>query len=34
MNEKMMTKCKACDGDIAKGVKKCPHCGKDNEISL
>lgn len=29
MNEKMMTKCKACGGDIAKGVKKCPHCGKD-----
>ncbi len=25
----MMTKCKACGGDIAKGVKKCPHCGKD-----
>ena len=29
MNEKMMTQCKACGGDIAKGVKKCPHCGKD-----
>jgi len=29
MNEKMMTECKACGGDIAKGVKKCPHCGKD-----
>lgn len=24
-----MTKCKACGADIAKGVKKCPHCGKD-----
>lgn len=21
--------CKACDKEIAKGVKKCPHCGKD-----
>lgn len=24
-----MTKCKACEKDIAKGVKKCPNCGKD-----
>uniref|UniRef100_A0A2P2IAG4 Immunity protein n=1 Tax=Hirondellea gigas TaxID=1518452 RepID=A0A2P2IAG4_9CRUS len=24
-----MTKCKACNKDIAKGVKKCVHCGKD-----
>ena len=24
-----MTKCKACNADIAKGVSKCPHCGKD-----
>lgn len=24
-----MIKCKACDKDIAKGVKKCVHCGKD-----
>jgi hypothetical protein len=24
-----MVNCKACGKDIAKGVKKCPHCGKD-----
>lgn len=24
-----MTNCKACGEEIAKGVKKCPHCGKD-----
>lgn len=24
-----LVKCKACDNDIAKGVKKCPQCGKD-----
>lgn len=24
-----MKKCKACEKDIAKGVKKCVHCGKD-----
>ncbi len=24
-----MTKCKACGADIAKSVKKCPHCGED-----
>lgn len=24
-----MTKCKACGADIAKSVKKCPHCGAD-----
>lgn len=24
-----MTQCKACGKEIAKGVKKCPHCGKD-----
>lgn len=24
-----MNKCKTCDKDIAKGVKKCIHCGKD-----
>lgn len=24
-----MTTCKACGKEIAKGVKKCPHCGKD-----
>jgi len=24
-----MTNCKACKKEIAKGVKKCPHCGKD-----
>ncbi|WP_207652685.1 DUF4352 domain-containing protein [Desulfosporosinus sp. FKA] len=25
----MMVNCKACGKEIAKGVKKCPHCGKD-----
>lgn len=29
MENKNMTKCKACGKDIAKGVKKCVHCGKD-----
>lgn len=24
-----MTTCKACGKEIAKGVKTCPHCGKD-----
>lgn len=24
-----MVACKACEKEIAKGVKKCPHCGKD-----
>lgn len=24
-----LVSCKACDKDIAKGVKKCPDCGKD-----
>lgn len=24
-----MTNCKACNKEIAKGVNKCPHCGKD-----
>ncbi len=24
-----LVKCKACGKEIAKGVKKCPHCGKD-----
>ena len=24
-----LVKCKACDKEIAKGVKKCPSCGKD-----
>src|SRR5699024_12785860 len=24
-----LTKCKACNQDIAKGAKKCVHCGKD-----
>lgn len=27
-----MTKCKACDGEIAKSAKKCVHCGKDQRI--
>lgn len=29
MENKNLVKCKACGADIAKGVKKCPHCGKD-----
>lgn len=29
MDNKNMTKCKACEKDIAKGVKRCPDCGKD-----
>lgn len=28
MNDNMTT-CKTCGKEIAKGVKKCPHCGKD-----
>lgn len=24
-----MKNCKACNGEIAKGVNKCVHCGKD-----
>lgn len=24
-----LIQCKVCDNEIAKGVKKCPHCGKD-----
>ena len=24
-----LVECKACGKEIAKGVKKCPHCGKD-----
>ncbi|MDQ1002676.1 hypothetical protein QFZ28_003076 [Neobacillus niacini] len=24
-----LVQCKACGKEIAKGVKKCPHCGKD-----
>lgn len=24
-----LVNCKACGKEIAKGVKKCPHCGKD-----
>ena len=24
-----LVKCKACGKEIAKGVKKCPNCGKD-----
>lgn len=26
---KNLTPCKSCGKEIAKGVKKCPHCGKD-----
>ena len=29
MGKGKMTTCKACDKEIAKGVKKCPDCGKD-----
>lgn len=29
MENKNMTTCKACSKEIAKGVKKCPNCGKD-----
>jgi hypothetical protein len=29
MTNKQLTSCKACGKEIAKGVKKCPHCGKD-----
>lgn len=28
-NNKNMTECKACGKEIAKGVKKCVNCGKD-----
>lgn len=24
-----LVSCKACEQEIAKGVKKCPNCGKD-----
>ncbi|WP_049759117.1 zinc ribbon domain-containing protein [Clostridium kluyveri] len=29
MENKNLVKCKACDADIAKSAKKCPHCGED-----
>ncbi len=29
MSNKNMVDCKACGEEIAKGVKQCPHCGKD-----
>ena len=29
MAKEKMTACKACEKEIAKGVKKCPNCGKD-----
>ena len=25
-----LVKCKACGNEVAKGVKRCPNCGKDN----
>ena len=25
-----LVRCKACGNEVAKGVKKCPNCGKDN----
>ena len=27
---KKLVKCKACGNEVAKGVKRCPNCGKDN----
>lgn len=27
---KKLVNCKACGKEVAKGVKRCPHCGKDN----
>ena len=27
---KKLVKCKACGNKVAKGVKRCPNCGKDN----
>lgn len=27
MKKKNLVTCKSCGGDVAKGVKKCPHCG-------
>lgn len=32
MKENLMVNCKACGKEIAKGVKKCVHCGKDQRI--
>lgn len=29
MENQNLVACKACGNEIAKGVKKCPHCGKD-----
>ncbi|WLR54412.1 DUF4352 domain-containing protein [Mesobacillus subterraneus] len=29
MTKKNLGNCKTCGKEIAKGVKKCPHCGKD-----
>lgn len=29
MANNKLVECKACGKEIAKGVKKCPHCGKD-----
>jgi len=29
LSNNKLTKCKACNQDIAKGAKKCVHCGKD-----
>lgn len=29
MKKNLMVNCKACGKEIAKGVKKCVHCGKD-----
>ena len=25
-----LVKCKACGNEVAKGVKRCPNCGKDS----
>ena len=29
MSYNILVACKACEKEIAKGVKKCPNCGKD-----
>ena len=29
-----MINCKACNNELAKGVKKCPHCGKELNITM
>ena len=31
---KNIVACKACGKDVAKGVKKCPHCGKKLKMGM